>query len=1071
MKLWKKILGWSLTAIAVLGTASAAAEIEPPFTWKGKGVASFIAEYGIDEIQFTLEVSVDAEGQIKVIGTVKFPGAPPMPPAAFAGWVAEIDFIIVGDPGESTPIAIDGATSVVTIQPLTKSLLPRDSADGEENFTAGSITITAPPTTWTLSPKPVAHGDVLVGAQGTQQVTIANTGGEGLFVQAIALTGDAQFSLDLGGFVVPGTVGAGANLLIDVLFDPDAMADFTGKLKVTTLNGAPSAADSANVTGRGVLPDIAAAALDFGDVVKDQTDQQNLVIQNTGTADLTVTDVVVTNTAGGVFALAAAFVGPVVIAPSTSANVAIDATPDDFLVFNGTVQITSDDPDESPLDVALTVRGILGPTTWTFTPQPVAFGDVEVGQVATQQMTVTNTGANDLQLDPGAVVLTGDGAFSLNNVPGLPALIASGNTFQFDVDFQPGARGGFTGEVKVTTVNAGADSADVSGTGVQQDIDVASPLAFGTVFVGQSSTQNLVIANVGDMDLTVADVVITNTAGGAYALVTDPFVGPVVIATGNSINVAIQYTPPDLAVHNGVVQITSDDPDESPLNVNLTGTGALDVTIPATVNFGAVRQLDSKTMYVIIQNNGPVALNLLNIVLPGAPFAATTETATIAAGTSDTAFTIVFTPPLLQPYAAQITFDTNDPTRQGVVIDLMGVGSLYTSISVDPSTGKVLVDASGPYDALIPVAFLTLQFTATGTLEGGGGTEDATAAAVWTSSDPLTATVLAGLADGLLPGTVTITAAVGDKDDTATLQVVQLGDVNADGAVNVADILLMIDHIIHRAILGTPFAVAAADRNADGNNDVLDPAKALVIDILGGPLGGVPKWIAGPAMVAVPHEVLPSNGVVSVPMGVQAAGSFAAMQVEVRYDAESLSPVGVRLTDRSDGMEVAYHAVDGVLHALVYSLTGETIQPGASPVLDLAFERIGDGTGDTDLTFAQTILVDSAGEAIPVRMDRDLVSVGSLPEQYGLAQNHPNPFNPETTIGYMLPASGDVVLEVFGVNGQLVARLVDGYREAGRYEVRWDGRNLSGQEVSSGVYVYRIRSGDFTKIRRMMLLK
>ena len=170
-------------------------------------------------------------------------------------------------------------------------------------------------------------------------------------------------------------------------------------------------------------------------------------------------------------------------------------------------------------------------------------------------------------------------------------------------------------------------------------------------------------------------------------------------------------------------------------------------------------------------------------------------------------------------------------------------------------------------------------------------------------------------------------------------------------------------------------------------------------------------------------------------------------------------------------MEVAYHAVDGVLYALVYSLAGETIQPGASPVLDLAFERIGDGTGDTDLTFAQTILVDGAGEAIPVRMERDVVSVGSLPEQYGLSQNHPNPFNPETTIGYMLPASGDVVLEVFGVNGQRVARLVDGYREAGRYEVRWDGRDLSGQEVSSGVYVYRIRSGDFTKIRRMMLLK
>jgi len=61
----RNILGWSVAAVTLLGTASLAQEIEPPFTWKGKGEASFIAEYGINELSVDFELSVDANGGIK----------------------------------------------------------------------------------------------------------------------------------------------------------------------------------------------------------------------------------------------------------------------------------------------------------------------------------------------------------------------------------------------------------------------------------------------------------------------------------------------------------------------------------------------------------------------------------------------------------------------------------------------------------------------------------------------------------------------------------------------------------------------------------------------------------------------------------------------------------------------------------------------------------------------------------------------------------------------------------------------------------------------------------------------
>jgi hypothetical protein len=86
--------------------------------------------------------------------------------------------------------------------------------------------------------------------------------------------------------------------------------------------------------------------------------------------------------------------------------------------------------------------------------------------------------------------------------------------------------------------------------------------------------------------------------------------------------------------------------------------------------------------------------------------------------------------------------------------------------------------------------------------------------------------------------------------------------------------------------------------------------------------------------------------------------------------------------------------------------------------------------------------------------------------KYYLAQNYPNPFNPSTVITYSIPASSNVVINVYNVIGELIKTLVNQYQEAGIYKVNFDARDLS-----NGIYFYKIQSGNFVEIKKMLLLK
>ncbi|MBI2429919.1 MAG: T9SS type A sorting domain-containing protein, partial [Ignavibacteriales bacterium] len=103
--------------------------------------------------------------------------------------------------------------------------------------------------------------------------------------------------------------------------------------------------------------------------------------------------------------------------------------------------------------------------------------------------------------------------------------------------------------------------------------------------------------------------------------------------------------------------------------------------------------------------------------------------------------------------------------------------------------------------------------------------------------------------------------------------------------------------------------------------------------------------------------------------------------------------------------------------------------------------------------------------------ERPIASGGSIPTDYSLGQNFPNPFNPATTIRYNLPHSGQVTLEVFNIVGQKVATIVDQVQSAGEWSVRWNGEDASGKLVSTGLYLYRLTAGSYVSTKKMMLIK
>ncbi|MBX7151810.1 right-handed parallel beta-helix repeat-containing protein [bacterium] len=122
------------------------------------------------------------------------------------------------------------------------------------------------------------------------------------------------------------------------------------------------------------------------------------------------------------------------------------------------------------------------------------------------------------------------------------------------------------------------------------------------------------------------------------------------------------------------------------------------------------------------------------------------------------------------------------------------------------------------------------------------------------------------------------------------------------------------------------------------------------------------------------------------------------------------------------------------------------------------------------------------GEGYQMQVNAKITKVGEiaafynpdhvvLPKSLELSQNYPNPFNPTTAIRFGLPEEGRVVLTVYNILGQKIKELVNEARSAGYHQVDWNGKNESGVQVASGVYIYRLETISGVKMKKMLLIK
>jgi len=181
-----------------------------------------------------------------------------------------------------------------------------------------------------------------------------------------------------------------------------------------------------------------------------------------------------------------------------------------------------------------------------------------------------------------------------------------------------------------------------------------------------------------------------------------------------------------------------------------------------------------------------------------------------------------------------------------------------------------------------------------------------------------------------------------------------------------------------------------------------------------------------------------------------------ASAYEIRYSTQTLT--ALNWASATLWLSPPTPSVSGAVDSVV--LTG--LNPGQ-------FYWIGVQSFDEALNPSGISNISSAEAYVDLTLD--IVDENLLPISYKLGQNYPNPFNPSTRISYSIPKTSSVNISIYNIKGELTKTLVNEQKAAGDYEVTWEGIDNDGHRVATGVYLYRIMTGDFIKSKKMVLVK
>jgi hypothetical protein len=162
---------------------------------------------------------------------------------------------------------------------------------------------------------------------------------------------------------------------------------------------------------------------------------------------------------------------------------------------------------------------------------------------------------------------------------------------------------------------------------------------------------------------------------------------------------------------------------------------------------------------------------------------------------------------------------------------------------------------------------------------------------------------------------------------------------------------------------------------------------------------------------------------------------------------------------------------EGQMRVLAYvdpSDIDNIVRAGSVDLISLPVYGGFDNSGESPVAIRDVVLSTPDAQRVPV-VEKQV----ALPSTFRLAQNYPNPFNPSTHISFSIEGNTaqHVVLSIFNVLGQEIARLLESELVPGEYDVLWDGTSDDGRMQASGIYFYSLQVGEARETKKMVLSK
>lgn len=498
----------------------------------------------------------------------------------------------------------------------------------------------------------------------------------------------------------------GNTAIVGAIYDSFNNLPQTGSAYIyTPVGGAVTEPDITVTDSAAPIDDL---TLVFGDVTEFSFSEETITVTNDGDADLiigTIPSALLPDLYNGVdqYTVEVDNCSGQPLAPASSCTLTVRFSPQSTGYKVTRLTIPSNDPFENPVDVTLNGTGLgaaVADITVTDSIAPVddlqiAFGNVSQGTFSEEMVTIANDGNADLLIGNIATQNILVAPFSiLNNTCSSTTVVPAANC-TFTVRFEPtsaiNSNDSFdipsddTDEATVTITLSG------TGTVIQvPDINVTDSvlpaddlqLAFGDVLQGTAADETFTVSNTGTAALTIGNIANANMLAAPFSLFNDSCSGQTV-AVAASCSLTVRFAPTAATISNDSFDIPSDDPDENPVTLNLSGTGistvilAPEISLNDQLSFGYVATAASSDKTITISNDGTADLSIGNIAQANAldaPFSILNDncSAQIVAAAASCTLTLRYEPVSAGSFNDSFDVPSNDADEASITINVSG---------------------------------------------------------------------------------------------------------------------------------------------------------------------------------------------------------------------------------------------------------------------------------------------------------------------------------------------------------------------------------------------------------------